>query len=217
MKLRIGSYATLLFALLIGQHSLAVARGDWSIPLAGNAYRTAPAADGAGLKRNGMIAWSDADGIFSVYFHADRAATIKMAMDARVPDGSSSLLFRVGKQSATVNLHGAEMGRHDIGSFAIETPGYVCLEIQGTQRTGADYAEIRDLIVSSNDKELKLDFVKTNEGNMFYWGRRGPSVHLGYVYPQDVKLQYAYSEITVPKGQDPIGSYFMANGFREGY
>jgi hypothetical protein len=35
--------------------------------------------------------------------------------------------------------------------------------------------------------------------------------------PRHLKLQYAYSEITDPQGQDPIGSYFMANGFGEGY
>jgi hypothetical protein len=42
-------------------------------------------------------------------------------------------------------------------------------------------------------------------------------VHLRYEVPRDRQLQYAYSEITVPQGQDPIGSYFMANGFAEGY
>jgi hypothetical protein len=52
---------------------------------------------------------------------------------------------------------------------------------------------------------------------MFYWGRRGPSVHLSYAVPQQAKLQYAYSELTVYTGDDPVGSYFMANGFREGY
>ncbi len=34
---------------------------------------------------------------------------------------------------------------------------------------------------------------------------------------QDVDLEYAYSEIVVGEGDDPVGSYFMANGFREGY
>jgi hypothetical protein len=52
---------------------------------------------------------------------------------------------------------------------------------------------------------------------MFYWGRRGPSVHLRYEVPKDQQCEYAYSEITVPKGYDPIGSYFMANGFSQGY
>jgi len=30
-------------------------------------------------------------------------------------------------------------------------------------------------------------------------------------------LTFAYNEITVPVGQDPIGAYYMANGFSEGY
>lgn len=31
------------------------------------------------------------------------------------------------------------------------------------------------------------------------------------------KVEWFYSEITVPKSNDVIGSYFMANGFAEGY
>jgi hypothetical protein len=76
---------------------------------------------------------------------------------------------------------------------------------------------VSDLIVTSETEDLKLDFVRGNEGNMFYWGRRGPSVHLRYEVPKERPLRWAYSEITVPIGQDPIGSYFMANGFGEGY
>jgi len=52
---------------------------------------------------------------------------------------------------------------------------------------------------------------------MFYWGRRGPSVHLAYEVPRDTAVEYAYGEITVAEGDDPPGSYFMANGFGEGY
>jgi Domain of unknown function (DUF3472)/Domain of unknown function (DUF5077) len=72
-------------------------------------------------------------------------------------------------------------------------------------------------VVASTTPGLELVFVKTNEDNMFYWGRRGPSVHLGYQTPKDIDLEYAYSEITVPEGGDAIGSYYMANGFGEGY
>ena len=75
----------------------------------------------------------------------------------------------------------------------------------------------RDLVVSSDNEQLSLDYVKTNQGNMFYWGRRGPSVHITYELPKERNLQYAYTEIMVPKGEDTIGSYFMANGFAEGY
>jgi hypothetical protein len=40
---------------------------------------------------------------------------------------------------------------------------------------------------------------------------------LPYEVPAGKTIEYFYNEVTVPKGQDPIGSYFMANGFGEGY
>jgi len=76
--------------------------------------------------------------------------------------------------------------------------------LQGVERTGGTFAEIHDLIVVSDTKDLQLDYVKSNKGNMFLWGRRGPSVHLRYEVPKDRQNQYAYSELTVPLGQDPI-------------
>ena len=104
----------------------------------------------------------------------------------------------------------------EIGDVNVSA-GYVRVDLQGVERTGRTFGEILELIVSSDTKDLKLDYVKNNKGNMFYWGRRGPSVHLRYDVPKDLDMRYAYSELTVPKGQDPIGSYFMANGFGEGY
>lgn len=60
-----------------------------------------------------------------------------------------------------------------------------------------------------------LNFVK--EGFSFHFGRRGPSVHMNYVLPEDINAEWLYNEVTVPEGYDQVGSYFMANGFAEGY
>jgi hypothetical protein len=35
--------------------------------------------------------------------------------------------------------------------------------------------------------------------------------------PTNEDISYFYNEVTIPKGEDKIGSYFMANGFGEGY
>ena len=51
----------------------------------------------------------------------------------------------------------------------------------------------------------------------FYWGRRGPSVHMTYSIPENHTAEWFYNEITVPEGKDIVGSYFMSNGFGEGY
>jgi hypothetical protein len=52
----------------------------------------------------------------------------------------------------------------------------------------------------------------------FYWGKRGPSVHLTFSSEQKSdSIKWFYNEITVPDGNDVIGSYFMSIGFGEGY
>lgn len=190
---------------------------EWSVPLAGNAYRTDPQPGNSGFRRDGTIAWSDAEGQFAVFFHVDRPATLQLAYLTRVPEGVSQLMTRIGESQFETTIEAGALARHAIGQVDVPGAGYVRLDFRGTQRTAGIFAEIRDLVVSSETAGLTLDYVKSNAGNMFYWGRRGPSVHLRYEVPRDRELQLAYSEITVPQGADPIGSYFMANGFGEGY
>jgi hypothetical protein len=57
----------------------------------------------------------------------------------------------------------------------------------------------------------------TEDYHFFHWGSRGPSVHLNYESPENTDIEWFYNEVTVPEGEDIIGSYFMANGFAEGY
>ncbi len=187
-----------------------------SVPFGGNAYLTTEGA-GDGLQRDGSTRWQDAKSVFSVYFHIDRAAVLDLALRLKVPQGESVIRTSVGKTTFDTKASGAEAYEVKLGQVEVNEPGYVRVDLQGVSRTGPVFAEASELMVSSATDGLKLDYVKNNEGNMFYWGRRGPSVHLGYTMPRDKKIEYAYSELTVPVGEDPIGSYFMANGFGEGY
>jgi hypothetical protein len=207
----------ILVLSLLAMLSDASHAADWSVPLAGNAFRSAPAAGRDGFQRNRTIAWGDPDGVFSTYFHVDRPATLELAINARTSAGRSILTTRVDDQTFSTVIEGSGVSPCKIGRIDVPQAGYVRVDFQGEKRSGEVYAEISDLLVSSDTENLSLDYVKTNQGNMFYWGRRGPSVHLRYQVPGDTKLRYAYSEITVPMGQDLIGSYFMANGFGEGY
>jgi hypothetical protein len=209
-----GIFASLM---LIAAQASAVHAADWSIPLAGNAFRSAPESGSSGFQRNGTIAWGDTEAVYSVYFHVDRPADLHLALQAHVREGQSTLEVRVGSETRQTIVEGTQPAPQQIGRIKIRKAGYVRVDFQGVKRAGQVYAQIRDLLVSSDTDGLTVDFVKTNEGNMFYWGRRGPSVHLRYEVPRNRPLQFAYTEITVPVGQDPIGSYFMANGFGEGY
>lgn len=190
---------------------------DWSVPLAGNAFERDPSPERRGFARRGTLAWSDTEAVYSVYFHADRSAILDLAFRGRADQSGSTLAVQVGSKTFRTKIEGEALKTQPIGRVEISGPGYVRVDFQGEQRGGPVFAEISDLLVKSPTTGLALDYVKTNDGNMFYWGRRGPSVHLRYEVPKEKRLRYAYSEVTVPRGQDPIGSFFMANGFGEGY
>jgi hypothetical protein len=147
----------------------------------------------------------------------DRSAVLDLAIRTRAVQGRSTLVARVDQASFPIVVDGAEWDARRVGRIEVPQAGYVRVDLQGSDRQGASFAEIRDLLITSETEGLTVDYVRSNEGNMFYWGRRGPSVHLRYETPRETELQYAYSEITVSPGKDPIGSYFMAIGFGEGY
>lgn len=206
--------ACVIAALLLSSFSEAA---DWAVPMAGNTYRTSPEPGDIGIQRNGSVAWSDSDAVFSVFFHVDRPAELLLKINAATRKGTSTIATRVGRQKFSTVITQSSDAVHKIGQVEVTNAGYVRVDFLGVERTGEVFAEIRQLLISSETDSLKVDFVRTNKGNMFYWGRRGPSVHLSYQVPRDVSLNYAYSEITVPKGQDPIGTFYMANGFGQGY
>lgn len=193
---------------------------QWSVPLAGNSFRTQPSPGGRGVDRSGSLKLLNPEEVYSVYFHVDRPAELRLKLVGRI-NASSKVLCSVDqakdqadKFSSTVDAKNIDRGF----AFSAAKAGYVRLDFQAQVAEGSKEAvELTEILIDSENKDLKLDFVKNNDGNMFYWGRRGPSVHLSYQVPKDVKLQFGYTELTVPEGEDPIGSYYMANGFGEGY
>jgi hypothetical protein len=189
--------------------SAAEAAMTWSVPLAGNAYVT----QGNDGGRGGP--WDQAGMVRSVFFRVDRPAELELALDARVPQGRSKIRATVVGKTFTVELEGERAA--PLGKVRVKEAGYVRVDLQGLEKTGPVFAEASDLIVSAKDPDLTVAYVRDNVDNRFYWGRRGPSVHLSYQVPQDKTIEWFYSELTVPEGMDPIGSYFMTNGFGEGY
>lgn len=214
MKLR-SSCLVMALAFLIPQLT-ATDAAEWFVPLGGNAFHTSPAPGGQGFQRDGAIKWSQPNSVYSAYFHVDRQADLLLKLGANGSAGKSSIRVTVGGSSFNVAIHGQEKQIYEIGKVSAPV-GYVRVDFQGIDRTADFYAGIRTLIVESATEGLKIDYVKSDKGNMFYWGRRGPSVHLRYSVPNGKQIKHAYSELTIPVGQDPVGSYFMANGFGEGY
>jgi hypothetical protein len=179
---------------------------SWTVALGGNAYVTA----GEGGQR-----WDSMDTVRSIYFRVDRPAELKLSLKATVPQGESKIRATAASKTFQVDLKGS--GEFALGAIKVTKAGYVRVDLQGLKKDGPVFAEADELLVSSGTPDLTVAFVKDNQDSRFYWGRRGPSIHLNYKLPEKKTIEWFYNEVTVPVGKDPIGSYFMANGFGEGY
>lgn len=164
------------------------------------------------MKDSEIKNWTDLKSIVRTYFKTDTSGKLHLGLKGNVPDGTSKLKVTVGDQTKIIALTNSETSTIDVGVFDVEA-GYAVVEIAGIEKTGTVVANISEVLIGGPATSGKVYFIKED----IYFGRRGPSVHLSYEVPNDKEVEWFYSEINVPEGEDVIGSYFMANGFKDGY
>jgi hypothetical protein len=136
------------------------------------------------------------------------AASAGAAPNADAPNGTPI---------RTIALTGAAPQRYDAGEWTLTDTGYQAIRLTAISRKGKFFANISALVMSGTALNGRTAYVPNDDGNFFYWGRRGPSVHLSYAVPPEIHASWFYNEVTVPVGEDVEGSYFMADGFTQGY
>lgn len=190
-----------------------------SLPLAGNAFSSSHADGGKTITNKGITNWSNPNEYFTTYLRITKPGSLIISIDEKpLIEGQSTLMFSINsKQAKKVVFDEAKAFNNKIGEWQIKDTGYVAIEIKALSKTKNYFPSISSLNISGSALEGKTAYVKNNEGNFFYWGRRGPSVRLNYQQPEYVNAEWFYNEVTVPVGEDLLGSYFMANGFSEGY
>lgn len=207
----------LLFSGIAVAKANSLADSSIIVPLGGNGWvgKTASAKIG----NRGLSNWTDGKDIISVYVRVENAESLNVALKLIVPDGKSTISIASGKSTLVKTVSNTDTAVVDFGKIAISAPGYIELTLQGTGKTGKEYARVSDMLLSGPALNNGAAYVKNNKGNYFYWGHRGPSVHLKYQLPQEIaaNTEWFYNEVTVPVGQDVLGSYFMADGFTGGY
>jgi hypothetical protein len=188
---------------------------DHFIPVYGNSWVVGnPGKNRHVIKEEGINEWSDDSIKIRTYFKTEMSGELNIGLVAASGSGPSSLKVTVGNDTKKVIIPNVVADTLHVGTFRIEQPGYNWIELEGLEREGATFAEIEAILVGGTAASGNFYFVRDD----FYWGRRGPSVHLGFQVPEKTdKIRWFYSEITVPEGEDVIGSYFMANGFSFGY
>jgi len=183
-----------------------------SVPTAGNSW-VVNMPDDSAISGSGITNWSNSASLIRTFFRVDQPGKIRIGIRARVSEGRSKLGVAYGGSTREIELSNTSFEVIPVGVFAVDGPGYQRFDMQGVTRSSSAFAEVTDILIGG-PAAGKVHFVRDD----FYWGRRGPSVHLRYNLPSGAdSIEWFYSEVSIPEGEDVVGSYFMTNGFAEGY
>lgn len=165
------------------------------------------------IGKDGIKNWQDKNTKIRTYFKTEKAGSIDVGLIAK-SSSSSKIELSLGSSTKLIEVHNSTFDTIGVTRFEIVEPGYHFIEIEGVSKSGSYFPEIEAVLIGGEATTGKVWFAKED----FYWGRRGPSVHLNFQVPEDVgDVVYFYNEINIPEGNDVLGSYFMANGFGQGY
>ena len=185
-----------------------------NIPLGGNAYITQNI-DGAEISDSGVSDWKDVKTVISTWFRINRKGKINLSIRAKSFAPDTKIQVKVAGKNYLVNISNKDWAIVPVAdNLEVDSPGYFRVDIQGINKSGDFFADLSDLVIDGTALETPPNYVHDFSD---YFGRRGPSVHLKYPFPEKETIEYFYNEITVPIGNDVIGSYYMANGFGQGY
>lgn len=166
------------------------------------------------VSKEGIKNWTDSKDKIRTYFYATAAGKIDIGINAKF-SADTKLKISLGNTTKKLDFKGTEnVVKHAVGSFEIDTIGYHYIDFEGISKKGNTFGEISEILLGESAWDSNISYVNAE---WFYWGRRGPSVHLNYEEPANKDITWFYNEVTVPEGSDVIGSYYMANGFSGGY
>ena len=180
-----------------------------TVNLSGNSY-VVYGTDGAQISDNGLTEWTGEKSKINTYIYFSKPQTVSITLKGKLDKGESKIKFTANGSSNIVELKEGSFEKR-VGNVVVKQAGYIPLSLEGISKTGDQYAQVESFVIESEDDKMVYvhDFSD-------YWGRRGPSVHLNYAMPDDT-IEWFYNEVTVPEDNNVLASYYMANGFGEGY
>lgn len=193
-----------------------VAANGVIVPIGGNTWQVGKyiEEDSDIISEKGIVKWDNPENEFKTFIRLAKKGILDVWLKASV-DGPSNLVVNIGHKRNIISIPSGNKKSIYLGEWNIQDTGYVAIHLKANKQVAL--RDMASLVIAGSAIDAGIHFVKNNEGNFFYWGRRGPSTHLNYQTPKDKNIAYYYNEITVPKGNDVIGSYYMANGFSGGY
>ena len=192
------------------------------IPYAGNSYVTSTDNSEFISNSTGLFTslWNDNEIVTSTFFRVGAAGNLNLAFYGCNATGTSRIRFTVDGNSYTVTVSGPGKKIYPIAKLSREKEGYVRVDMQGISKTGTSFGEVSYFRIGGSAATGTNHFVteeKMNESTTnTYFFRRGASVHFFYTLPQS-NVEYFYNEILVTPENAVNGTYYMMDGFSEGY
>lgn len=188
----------------------AVAQNESVVTLSGNAYVTSGSTASIDEGNCAIRNWNDKETVISFYFKAEKCGKMNVALQAK---GKSRIEVSLLGKKKKVTLDSDNLERIELGTFKVKTPGYIKMDIRGLKiKEGEDFGSVAAVYVGGDVAPV----VCVAPDFSTHFGRRGPSVHMGYVLPNE-NIEWFYNEVVVPEEGDIPSSYYMACGFGQGY
>lgn len=203
--LHLASLVAILFMVLPAN-----AQSESVVTLSGNAYVTSGRKAFIDERRSAIRRWDDKETVISFYFRTKESGNMNIALKAK---GNSSIEVSLLGKKKKVTLNSNTPSRVEVGTFKVKKPGYIKMDIRGLKMNGGTgFGSVEAVLVGGDVAPV----VCVSPDFSTHFGRRGPSVHLGYSLPRE-NVEWFYNEIVVPQEGDIPSSYYMACGFGQGY
>lgn len=192
------------------------------IPFRGNSYVTYPEKSSFIDYSTGLFSstWNDNNIVISGYFYVTKPGEMKLAFVGNNATGTSKIRFTVDGKPYDVTVSGPTAKVYSIAKINRVKEGYVRIDMQGLSRTGNSFGEISYYriggVASAGPNFFVTDEKMNEKPTNCYFFRRGASVHYFYTLPAG-NIEYFYNEVKVTSKNAVDGTYFMMNGFSEGY
>lgn len=192
------------------------------IPFRGNSYVTEPLGSAFIDNYSGNFSgdWIDKDIVVSSYFYVGGTGALDLALVGYNETGNSIVKIMVNDKSYNIALNGPTSKIYSIDRLEMETPGYVKVSMQGVSKSGKNFGVIEGFRIGNQASIGKNYYVteeKMDESDLnCYFFRRGASVHFNYDFPEQ-DVEYFYNEVYVSPENAQNSTYYMMNGFAEGY
>ena len=188
MKKKILYLVSLVAASLFVQP--AVAQNESVVTLSANAYVTAGPEKNAFIdeQRCELRNWNNPETVVSFYFRVEKSGKMDVALKAK---GHSKIEVSLLGKKKKIKLDSDGLELVKVGAFKVKEPGYIKMDVRGLKiKAGEDFGNVAEVIVGGEVAPV----VCVSPEFSTHFGRRGPSVHLGYTLPKE-NVEWFYNEI----------------------